>query len=201
MNRIPINLDLLLVPASVVAKLVELKQPISSLSNADALRRILTTDALYFYKAINLDIKSFVPDGLINTFNCGSELLNTNGFDNISDSECLMYMTTLPSDKLALLELIADMGKYNPEQYSSIQDNNYVGQFFAIDEKTIGVIPTLSQNPKADMVDSMRNLLSMINDDYLLQRIETTTTDNRDARIRTLASSGLLTMYCNLTHQ
>lgn len=198
MNSSTINLDLTLVPARILERVVASKMPMSVLSSYEQLQGILTTEDLYFYKAVNNDISKYIDKPVVHAFNTGTEQISGNLFQQIDDVSTNMYMTTLTSSGELIQELLARCEKTDLLQSSGIDSNNYVGQYFAIDERTLGVVLTMADATVTTLRPSVRNLLSLLTSDYLNDLDNLSVFRNKNTAVRALSESGLLAYYCSI---
>lgn len=198
MNNSNINLDLTLVPARILERVVSAKLPLSALSSYESLQGILTTEDLYFYKAVNNSIQKHVSEPITKTFNTGESQTGSTLFSQIDDVSTNMYMTTLTSSGQDIRELLTTCEKTELLQSSQTEGNNYVGQYFAIDERTIGVVLTIPNSTRTPLYPSVRNLLSLLYSDYLNDLGNQSVFRNKNAGVRALSESGLLAYYCSI---
>lgn len=198
MNSSTINLDLTLVPARILERVVAAKMPMSVLSSYEQLQGILTTEDLYFYKAVNTDISKHIDKPVVQAFNTGTEQIGSTVFQQIDDVSTNMYMTTLTSSGELIQELLARCEKTDLLQSSGIDSNNYVGQYFAIDERTLGVVLTVADVTVTTLQPSVRNLLSLLSSDYLNDLDNLSVFRNKNTAVRVLSESGLLAYYCSI---
>ena len=198
MKNSNINLDLVLVPARTLERVVAAKLPLSVLTSYESLHGILNTEELYFYKHVNENISKHVPNAVCQVFATGSNCTGTSLFTQIDDVATNMYMTTLTSTEVDLTELLVTCEKASLLQSTQIEGNNYVGQYFAIDERTIGVVFTVADSACNNVRSSVRNLLSLLNSDYLIDLNHQSIYRNKNTGIRVLSEYGLLAYYCSI---
>lgn len=198
MNSLAINLDLILVPARILERVVASKAPMSVLCSYQSLQGILTTEDLYFYKSVNQNISNHVDLPVTQAFNTGDNMATSDVFKQIDDVSTNMYMTTLTSSEESIKDLLSRCEKTDLLQSSYIDSNNYVGQYFAIDERTIGVVLTTGDVTQPTLYSSVRNLLSLLYSDYLNDLDNLSVFRNKRTAIRVLSESGLLAYYCSI---
>lgn len=187
-----------MVPARILERVVSAKMPMSVLSSYEKLQGILTTEDLYFYKAVNTDIGKHIDKPVVQAFNTGTEQIGSTVFQQIDDVSTNMYMTTLTSSGELIQELLARCEKTDLLQSSGIDSNNYVGQYFAIDERTLGVVLTVADVTVTTLQPSVRNLLSLLSSDYLNDLDNLSVFRNKNTAVRALSESGLLAYYCSI---
>ena len=198
MNSSTLNLDLILVPARVLERVVALKMPMSVLSRYESLQGILTTEDLYFYKHVNTNIEKFVDKPVVQSFHTGISHVGNKLFEQIDDVSTNMYMTTLTSSEAEIRDLLSRCEKTELLQSSTVDGNKYVGQYFAIDERTVGVVLTVDDLTIATLYPSVRNLLSLLTSDYLNDLDNLSIFRNKNTAVRALSESGLLAYYCSI---
>lgn len=198
MNSSTLNLDLILVPARALERVVALKMPMSVLSRYESLQGILTTEDLYFYKHVNTNIEKFVDKSVVQAFHTGISHVGNKLFEQIDDVSTNMYMTTLTSSEAEIRDLLSRCEKTELLQSSTVDGNNYVGQYFAIDERTVGVVLTVDDLTIATLYPSVRNLLSLLTSDYLNDLDNLSIFRNKNTAVRVLSESGLLAYYCSI---
>ena len=198
MNSSTLNLDLILVPARALERVVALKMPMSVLSRYESLQGILTTEDLYFYKHVNTNIEKFVDKSVVQSFHTGISHVGNKLFEQIDDVSTNMYMTTLTSSEAEIRDLLSRCEKTELLQSSTVDGNNYVGQYFAIDERTVGVVLTVDDLTIATLYPSVRNLLSLLTSDYLNDLDNLSIFRNKNTAVRALSESGLLAYYCSI---
>lgn len=198
MNNLAINLDLIVVPARILERVVAAKVPLSVLCSYQSLLGILTTEDLYFYKSVNQNVDKYIDLPVVRAFSTGDNLTTSEVFKQIDEVSTNMYMTTLTSSGEVIKDLLTRCEKTDLLQSSSVDSNNYVGQYFAIDERTVGVVLTKGSATQPTLYSSVRNLMSLLYRDYLNDLDNLSIFRNKNTAIRVLSVSGLLAYYCSI---
>lgn len=221
------QLTLVLVPARVLEAVVESGHPLSVLEDHSAMINILNRDDLLFYKGVNNDIAGVVPEEVLKAFGyiCDDthrkcfttrtdEIIaedgvafETNPTSDTFSTECGVYMeTNYPGTVAANAHFIANCKSNDVLTHSStLNVNNYVGQYFAISPTTIGVTLTVTDAPRVGLRKAVEGLLALLYDDYLTNAdIVTTngtplaTVERNSFCLQKLSYSGLVAFYCSL---
>lgn len=221
------QLTLVLVPARVLEAVVESGHPLSVLEDHSAMINILNRDDLLFYKGVNYDITKLVPKEVLDAvgYHCDNTHrkcfglppaqyvaediypFNDHQEEDTFSRECGVYMeTNYPGTVSANAHFIAHCKSNDVLTHSStLNVNNYVGQYFAISPTTIGVTLTVTDAPRVGLRKAVEGLLALLYDDYLTNADVVTingtplaTVERNSFCLQKLSYSGLVAFYCSL---
>lgn len=191
-----LRVKLVITPASLLEQVVAKKLPMMTLVDLGMLGNIINQSDLLFYQWVQTKQKQLLPKHITEFFEVG---LNDDDYDDSEVSKLseirFKMMTEQPN---ALMKSLAATIKPNLNQLGDIDDNSYVGHYYAIDKSTIGVVFMASKTPSADEVTALRGLIALLTSKYL-GSVDGVADLSNDVHIVNLVKTGLLDAYGKLS--
>lgn len=159
------------------------------LNDSVELSRKLSAEELYFFVLTNLELDKYIKKHYSKHFIYGRQALESlfgNETDKLINDALVFKASKWGEDSDILYHLI--LTEHNEKQVNSGSTliNKYVGNYFGIDDDTVGVVLSYSDKPQIDDRESLKKLL------YTLERMLKI---HHQDPVMTLCSAGLVDHY------